>query len=195
MIKKLFWFVPALFLISLSNPTIAQNLTIASQSSYIRLNSYNGIVTNNAFGVRVTARGDTLFLPNWNLTARVKGKIKNSEGKSFDLSKLRIKINHISSDGPSLLKIGTDNQAITLAEKEFPIIENSNAPIFTSKNDKLMEFYISFDIIIEGGDYLDALKSFNQYMLNMVFSIKDEGDHTLSQSESSILMQITPQAD
>jgi hypothetical protein len=190
---KFFWIIPFIVFILLNNTTNAQSIITNAQSSYIRLNSYNGIITNNAFGVKVYVRENNVSIPNWTLAARVNGEVKNIEGKVFDLSNMSIQINNISGEGPTLRQIGTNNEPIPLNENEFPIFKNSKAPIFSTNDFK--EFYISFNIIIEGGNYLEALKSWDQYQMDMVFLIRDEHDKLISQSESSILMRITPQAD
>ena len=191
---KINWFLIVAVIIFISNRTAnAQSIITNPQSSYIRLNSYDGIVANNVFGLKIYVRENNVSIPNWTLAARVNGEVKNVEGKVFDLSRMSIQINNTSGEGLTLRKIGTNKEVVPLNENEFPIFENSKAPIFSTDNFK--EFYISFNIIIEGGNYLEALKSWDQYQMDMAFFLRDEHNELISQSESSILMRITPQAD
>ncbi len=189
---KFFLIIAAIAFIS-NRTTNAQSIITNAQSSYIRLNSYDGIVANNVFGLKIYVRENNVSIPNWTLAARVNGEVKNVEGKVFDLSKMSIQINSTSGEGFTLRKIGINKEPVSLNEKEFSIFENSKAPIFST--DDLKEYYISFNIIIEGGNYLDALKSWDQYQMDMAFFLRDEHNELISQSESSILMRITPQAD
>jgi hypothetical protein len=191
--NKLFWVAFPIIFILINNTTNAQSIITNAQSSYIRLNSYDGIIANNVFGLKIYVRENNVSIPNWTLAARVNGQVKNEEGKVFDLSKMSIQINNISGEGLTLRKIGTNKKLVPLSENEFPIFKNSKAPIISTDN--LKEFYISFNIIIEGGNYLEALKSWDQYQMDMAFFLRDEHNELISQSESSILMRITPQAD
>lgn len=191
--NKLFWVAFPIIFILINNTTYAQSIITNAQSSYIRLNSYDGVIANNVFGLKIYVRQNNVSIQNWTLAARVNGEVKNGEGKVFDLSKMSIQINNISGEGLTLRKIGMNKEPVLVSEKEFPIFENSKAPIFSTDN--LKEFYISFNIIIEAGNYLEALKSWDQYQMNMIFLLRDEHLELLSESESSILMRITPQAD
>lgn len=177
------------------NDANAQSVTGETQSSYIRLTSYTGVIANNVFGLRIHARGNNINIAKWTLTARIDDEIVNSEGKVFEPSKISIRINNVSDDTPTIKQMGANNKPISLKEEEFIIIKNSNVPIWTDSINNHKEFYFSFDIIIEGGEYLETLKSFDQYVINMVFSLKNEEEKLIFETPSSILMQVIPQVD
>src|SRR5690606_1147160 len=54
-------------------------------------------------------------------------------------------------------------------------------------------YIFTFDIIIAGGSYLQALKTYSQYELGLTFTILKANDEVLSQSSSNINMQIFPE--
>ncbi len=179
------------FIILLHNTNLSAQVTTSAQSTYIPLNSYTGSTTDNAYGFRIHVNGKNINIKNWSLIARVNSPIINSEGKIIDPSKISIRINSISGDGFTLQSIGTTNAPVPLSLVEVPIFRNSKMPIKSSTSG-YTQIYFSFDIIIAGGSYLEALKSWQNYNLNITLSLKDSRDQLISQSASPLQIQIQP---
>lgn len=189
--KNKLYYLFAFIIILFTNTISLAQVTTSAQSTYIPLNSYTGSTTNDAYGFRVHINGTNVNVQNWSLIARVNNPIMNSEGKTIDPSKISIRINSISGDGFTLQSIGTNNTPIPLSLVEVPIFRNSQAPIKSSSSG-YTQIYFSFDIIIAGGSYLEVLKSWQNYNLNIILSIKDSQNQLISQSTSPLQIQIQP---
>src|SRR5690606_25252591 len=143
--------------------TANAQITSDTQNGYIMVHSYNGSTTEHAFGYHIRIYDKNVNIQNWSLMVKVNGTIKNAEGKIVDPSKLRIRINSIWGDGPTLAQIGTNNTPVPLSHTEVPIFRNSKAPITSGADNHYKTFTFSFDILTEGGSYLEALKTWAEY--------------------------------
>jgi len=92
---------------------------------------------------------------------RANQPIANGEGKTFEPSKISIRINNISG-GPTLQSIGATNTLIPLSFSDQPVFRNSNFPIRNGPNEFYKQYIFSFDIVISGGSYLEALKTYKE---------------------------------
>lgn len=173
--------------------TANAQITSDTQNGYIMVHSYNGSTTENAFGYHIRIYDKNVNIQNWSLMVRVNGLIRNGEGKIVDPTKLRIRINTISGDGPTLAQIGTNNIPVPLSQTDVAIFRNSKAPITSGPNNSYKTFSFSFDIITEGGAYLEPLKSWQEYNLNVVFSLRSSLNQLITGSPASARMQIYPQ--
>src|SRR5690606_34789265 len=71
------------------------------------------------------------------------------------------------------------------------IISNSKTPLFSTQG-VYKKILISFDIIVEGGIYLQQLKSWQNYFLNTVFSVVNQQGRVVTESPTGVEMQIHP---
>ena len=154
----------------------AQISSIASREYWIDVDSYNGFITNSAFKYQINLNGVDLNYSNWYLAVSVDSPITNGEGKTIDPSKISIRINDIKGLGktvaPTIPDLGIVNTPKLLINNNAYIVENSNFSLKTGgdhDNNKQYVFY--FDIIVEGGEYLEELKSWNKYFLSLTFSV------------------------
>jgi hypothetical protein len=164
------------------------SLTTGTQSEYVDVQSYaGGLIRPNAFGFRIHINGP-LNIANWSLKVRVIQNI-NYQGKVFDLSKIRIKINKITGDGYTLQSIGTSNPEIPLSLADVFIIQNSKMPINESG---YKQIYFSFDIYVVGGAYLQDFKSWDNHPFNLVFSLEATSGPISSSQTSGSFLRINP---
>lgn len=175
---------------------IAQ-VTSDSNRDWIGVTSYNGSTTYNVFRYSVILSGVNINYPNWSLAVRVNSTITNSEGKIMDPSKIRIRLNNISGDrAPSIPQIGASQTPIPLSFSNQNIIQRSNFPLYHGPTDYYDMYVFGFDIIIEGGIYLEQLKSnLNQYAMGLTFSVLDSSNNLLTQSSPIIMMRIYPEGN
>jgi hypothetical protein len=178
-----------------SNDLMAQvTLVDGGGTGFISVRSYNGIRMQKHFILQMNVLGENINIPKWSIFAYVNEPIKNSDGKVLDPSKVSIRLNDITGAGaPTIQEIGTHTSPIPLSLAEVPIIRYSNAPIQTgerAQNNKQIRF--SFDIIIAAGSYLEALKSWNNYSMNLIFVLRNEQGQLLSKTNRIIGMQIYP---
>ena len=104
--NKILVVVIAIITIALFNSrSLYAQVDSESNSNWIKLSSYAGSTTFNAFRFSINIRGNNINYPNWSLVVRANPPISNSEGKTFDPSKISIRINQISG-GPTLADVG-----------------------------------------------------------------------------------------
>ena len=162
-----------------------------SNSNWIGLSSYNGSTTVNAFRFSINIRGENINYPNWSLVVRANSPITNSEGKIFDPSKISIRINQVTG-GPTLTELGANQTPIPLSFNDKYIINRSSFPLKNGKGEYYKKYTFDFDIIIAGGSYLENLKTYQQYLMSLTFSVLGANDKVVTESSPSVSMQIYP---
>lgn len=191
MIKKKLIYTVLFFFIAIFNSKylLGQgSITTGTQSDYVDVQSYaGGLVKANAFGFRIHVNGP-INIANWSLKTRVLQNI-NYNGKVFDLSKIRIKINKITGDGYTLQSIGTSNPEIPLSLADVFIIQNSKKPISESG---YKQIYFSFDIYVVGGGYLQEFKSWDNHPFDLLFSLETATGQISSSQTNGSRLRIYP---
>lgn len=175
-----------------NNSLLFGQVVANAQGGFVSLNSYSGSVTPNAYGLQIHLYGPNINVANWSMMVRVLEPVKNGEGKIMDPSKISLRINNISGNGPTLQEIGTNNAPVPLSFVETPIFRNSQAPLRTGPLEHYKQMLFSFDVIIAGGSYLEALKSWSNYGLSVMFVLRDVHDQLISQSSHTLQMQLYP---
>ena len=174
-------FVAFLFLISVfgTERVSAQPITVATWGFYMPVFSYEGATFTNAYRVQIDMRLPLLNYPNWSLMVKPTGPIRNLLGRTIDPSKIKIRLNEINGNGPSIQEIGATRAPIPLSFSNVALIRKSKAPLNTGLFEFYKSFQIGFDVIIEGGAYLEDLKSFLSYKLNLEFSLLNGNDQVM----------------
>src|SRR5690606_10581731 len=116
------------------------------------------------------------------------------EGKVLDPSKVSLRLNSISGkrDVPTIQQVGAIIGKIPLSLSDVPIIPNSQYAIRTgSQHLNNNQFRFSFDIIVEGGSYLEQLKSWQNYVMDMEFTFRSSAVNP-SKTNRVIQFQIHP---
>lgn len=178
-------------IIVMSKRSHAQSIGSDAQNGYVPVSSYAGVINQNTFGFRIHLYGKDINVPNWAMALRVNGPIRNSEGKILDPTKLKISINYISP-GPTLDQIGTTNAPVPLSQNINYIFKNSRHPLFTASNEDYRQLFFSFNIHVEGGAYLEALKSWQEYIMNVEFQVYNQSGEIVTQSPQFVRFQIQP---
>ena len=175
-----------------STDILSAQVTSESNSSWIKVDSYNGSITSNAFRFSINLSGTNINYPNWSLMVRANPPIINSEGKAIDPSKISIRINQIAG-GPTLAEIGTNQTPVPLSFNDVYIFEKSGYPLRNGPNEYYNKYTFDFDILIAGGSYLEALKTWDQYRMSLTFSVLRVNDRLLTQASSDVGIQIYPE--
>ncbi len=183
----------AIALFSVGN--LVAQVSSDSNSKYIKVESYNGSTTPKAFQFSVALSGENLNYANWSLAVSVNGLIRNSESKFLDPSKVKIRINEVLGHGITLGGIGASQEYIPLSNEDRLVIIGSSFPLKTGDhNDNNKRHTFEFDILVEGGNYLEQLKSWQAYDMSLTFAVlRANGKTVLTQSSSNIGMQIYPE--
>ena len=170
---------------------LAAQVTSESNANWIKLNSYQGSTTYNAFRFSINLKNPSINYPNWSLAVRANPPITNPEGKLFDPSKIKIRINQVSG-GPTLGDLGANQTPVPLSFEDNYIIRRSKYPLRHGPNDWYSKYTFDFDILIDGGSYLENLKTWSQYVMSLTFTVVAANDKLITESSSQISMQIYP---
>ena len=173
----------------------AQGITAtANNTGWIDVNSYSGKIVENLFYLRIDI-ADNVKYPNWSLKVRASSVIKNSENKTIDPSKISIRLNRIEQ-GPTIGQIGASTNPIPLSLSDKFIFEKSNIALERNlKYSSSHQWVFVFDIIVvgdEGLNYMEALKGYNDYMLNLTFTIIAANKSILAEPSVGALLRIYP---
>lgn len=195
------FFILAIITIGLcSIEQLSAQVSSHAYSEWIRLDSYKGSLTKNAFKymvhIQAENRNETneLEYEDWSMQVRVNGLITNSEGKTIDPSRISIQLRKFKSiprGDPELEDFEAITTPIKLGYTDQYIINKSDEEI--ESEDYYQQWLFFFDIFIEGGDYLEEIKSWKQYPLNLTFTIRDKRGRVLTEARDMIRMQIYPE--
>ncbi|WP_430615276.1 hypothetical protein [Flavobacterium sp. JP2137] len=162
---------------------------------YIPVGSFKGISIPNHTKVQIDLHGNA-HLENWTLSARIASPIKNSDGKTFPVAKIALKINLIEGaiEGvrPTISSLGSNPNAISMEYSEKNLIQNSPLALITPVG-RYNQIVINYDLIIEGGSYLQEFKSWNSYSFNAVISLKNNAGKIIDQKAiANFQIQVMP---
>src|SRR5690554_4252349 len=181
-----------LLALTYSKQSQAQNpIQSDAQNGYVQVNNYAGVINPNTFGYRIHLYGYNIHVPNWSLSVKVEGQIRNSEGKILDPSKLKMKFNYISPE-PSFEQIGTTNAPVPLSQSVNYLFTNSKYPLFTTSAYNYKQIFFSLDLHVEGGAYLEALKSWQEYFMNVIFQVRNQSGQIITEAPHFVRLQIQP---
>ncbi len=187
---------------SLNTQKISAQLLSGIQDEWIELTSYNGYESINYYNFRLQVNGNNINYPNWSLAVRLGESMTNAEGKTIDPSKVSVRFNkfQITEGVPKTISgMKAVRTAIPLSLTDKFIIRNSNEPILHGEKDYNSSYLFYFDILIEGGSYLEELLSNPpetnndvQYPFHLIFSVLDANDNVLTQSSAINKIKINP---
>lgn len=174
----------------------AQFTLNAHNNGWVQVNGSNGVTTANVVAVEMHMSG-ALNYKNWSLVARVVSPIVNSEKKEFPVEKLKLKFNnyttsqYYSENYPTINQLGVIQNNIAMSFSPNYFIRNSPLTIATPAG-KYGAIVLNYDIVIDAGAYLNALKSWNNYPIQFEFSLLNEFGTLIGKSLFPIVMQISP---
>lgn len=174
----------------------AQFTLNAHNNGWVQVNGSSGVTVTNVVAVEMHMSG-ALNYKNWSLVARVVSPIVNSEKKEFPVEKLKLKFNnyttsqYYSENYPTINQLGVIQNNIAMSFSPNYFIRNSPLTIATSAG-KYGAIVLNYDIVIDAGTYLNALKSWNNYPIQFEFSLLNEFGTLIGKSLFPIEMQISP---
>ena len=147
---------------SLNTQKVSAQISSGTTPNWIELTSYNGSESINRFNFRLQVSGNNINYPKWSLAVRLGESMTNAEGKTIDPSKVSVRFNkfQITQGVPKTISgMKAVRTAIPLSLTDKFIIRNSNEPILHGEKDYNSSYLFYFDILIEGGSYLEDLLS------------------------------------
>lgn len=174
----------------------AQFTLNAHNNGWVQVNGSSGVTATNVVAIEMHMSG-ALNYKNWSLVARVVSPIVNSQKKEFPVEKLKLKFNnyttsqYYSENYPTLNQLGVIQNNIAMSFSPNYFIRNSPLTIATTTG-KYGAIVLNYDIVIDAGTYLNALKSWNNYSIQFEFSLLNEFGTLIGKSLFPIEMQISP---
>ncbi|MFB5946989.1 hypothetical protein [Albibacterium profundi] len=163
----------------------------AHVGNWIALSSYKGSMTEGAYASELHIDRIDRRIQNWSLYIRLSQPMTNSEGKVFDPARVKIRINNPNPPAPTLQEIGTNDTPIPLSFSDMPIIANSMTPLPVGGYYRQWNF--TYDIIIDGGAYLEKVKSWQNYNMQLTFTLVDGEGKLVAESTTLGSFQVYPQ--
>jgi hypothetical protein len=172
--------------------SFAQARIGASNQNYISVATSKDQTFSNAYQVQLDVLGILRNYPNWSLGMILLQPITNSEGKTFPFTKLKLKLSAVN--GTTFQQIGSGTTPIPLSTPgtQSLLINSSKYALSTEWYEFYKSIVFTVDLVLEGGTYMDALKSWQAYSLNIAFVLLDRNGNELGRSSAVNGMQIRP---
>ncbi|UKT62969.1 hypothetical protein [Pedobacter mucosus] len=171
---------------------VAQPRISTSNQMYMQVSNSQTQTFNNAFQVQISLVGFLRNYPNWSLAAILNQEITNSEGKTLPFSKIKLSLSAVT--GATFAQIGSGTTPVQLNAPGIQslIINSSKLPLQNDGFEFYKQYVFTVDVILAGGTYLDALKSWQNYAMNLAFVLLDNKGVELARSSAINNMQIRP---
>lgn len=185
-----------LFLIIGQTICFSQFTILGNNKGGLLINSTNGGVVPNVIDIQLHMSGNVNYdYPNWSIIGKVTSPIRNSENKIFPVDKMKLRYRghrteqYFSEINPNVNQIGANQSLIPMDLSPKYFVQNSslNATVPTGKYGRIV---LEYDVIIEAGNYLEALKSWQNYKINYEFSLLDNSGRVIGSTIFPIEMQI-----
>lgn len=155
-----------------------------SSNTHLNVYSYDGAVSIDAYRLRFEYTGDSLNVPNWKISMRVKGPIVSSDGKVFPSEKISLVA--VRTEGqanpgplPTLSQIGVRSPVALDGLSEVFLVPSSNEPLYNkSQYSTYYDLNIFFNLVVAGGGYLADLHEYRQFVVPFQFTAY-RGDNTV----------------
>lgn len=153
-------------------------------NTYLKVYSYDGAVSIDAYRLRFEYTGDSLNVPNWKISVRVTGPIVSSDGKVFPSEKISLVA--VRTEGqanpgplPTLSEIGVRPHVALDGLSEVFLVPSSNEPLYNvSQYSTYYDLNIFFNLVVAGGGYLADLHEYRQFVVPFQFTAY-RGDNTV----------------
>ena len=178
----------------------AQEFRMSSYNSgWIPVNSSAGVTIKDFLKIQLDIQSRTDY-KNWSIVARVVSPIKNADNKEFPVNKLKFKFGnyttqqYYSKTYPTTAQLGAVQGDIAMNFTRSYFIKNSQ--VSTNTNGEYGNILLNYDLIIEGGSYLNDLKSWNNYNIQLELTLLDGFSNVISSVVTNTFsMQISPQGN
>lgn len=176
--KFLFFSLLLSLIYNISNaqfPTFEVN----SSNNYAKIDSYEGVVSNNAYELKFTFSGTKVNFPNWKIAARITRPITSEKGNLI-IPADKISLIPISTSGsmhsmplPSIAQIGVNPVGTLALQSDVFLVPKSNvAFVHESQYNAYSYLQLHFNLKVEGGAYLESLQGYptqNRYTMYVEF--------------------------
>ena len=186
------------FLIIGCNLLVAQFKIVGNNKGWLPVNSTTLGLVPNVVDLQLHMTGNQVYdYPNWSIVGKVTTDIVNNENKKFPVEKMKFRFNSFKVENyylentPTIDQIGViqSDRVMSKSNVYFVNSSNLNPLVPTGRYGRIV---LQYDLIIEGGSYLNALASWNNYKIYYEFALLDKGGKVISSWPFWIDMQIQP---
>lgn len=186
------------FLIIGCNSLVAQFTIVGNNKGWLPINTTSLGVIPNIVDLQLHMTGNEVYnYPNWSIVGKVTTDVVNSENKKFPVEKMKFRFNSFKVENyylestPTIDQIGVIQSDRVMSKSDIYFVNSSNLnpSVPTGRYGRIV---LQYDLIIEGGSYLNALASWNNYKIFYEFALLDKGGKVISSWPFWIDMQIQP---
>jgi len=166
-------------------------------NGFLQINSYQGNTDPNGYTMTLSGNGN-FNIPNWKVTARLKGPITANNGSSnFPANK--ISFQPVSSTGqaypnavPTIAEIGIPPNTVVTDGSEFFLVPKSNAPLRNQpvQPNGYYSLQLKFSITVAGGTYLSNYPTWTTFNVPMEFTAYSQNNAIIGRMDHTIQFQI-----
>lgn len=171
----------------------AQETYLTSNGTYAQVHSYTGAQIPAAVNLRIHIKYEHVLERGWGLDYRLLNPIQNSEGLTFPVEKLFLKIRDIDASNALISSPSQLGYVLGNVPMSYNYINLINSSPYKKDNIDYVQISTNFDLIVEGGNYLQQYKTYSEYPIHIEFRILDEFGNVISTTTSAGLnMQVYP---
>ncbi|WJK01870.1 hypothetical protein [Elizabethkingia anophelis] len=177
----------------------AQKLWITPYNTgYAPVRSYNGATISNLVQIQIHANSSQgIQMQTWSMSYRVVGAISNGGSKNFPVERLKFRFNSVLNSGVN--DQGNTANAGNLGLNTNPIpfqYTNSyfvnNSPYNLQIVNRYFMMTLGYDVMVDGGAYLEEYSSWNNYSVNLIIEIRNSKGEIIDSEPINFQMQVHP---
>lgn len=171
----------------------AQETYLTSNGTYAQVHSYTGAQIPGAVNLSIHIAYEHILERGWQLDYRLLNPIQNSEGLTFPVEKLFLRVNNINASNALLSSPSQLGYVLGNVPMSYNYINLISSSPYKKDNIDYVQISTNFDLIVEGGSYLQEYKTYAEYPIQIEFRILDENGNVISTTASAALnMQVYP---
>ncbi len=189
---RIIFLITIIFVFGFLTDAATQPRISASNQNFIQVSSSQTQTFTNAFQVQISLVGVSQNYPNWSLAASLNQEITNGEGKTLPHNKIKLSLS--DANGTTFSQIGSGTTPVQLNGPGIRslLISSSKVPLQNSSSEFYSQYVFTVDVTLQGGTYLDALKSWQNYAMNIAFLLLDNKGVELARHSAVDGIQIRP---
>ncbi len=164
-------------------------------TSFVTVQSNAGATVNNMQEIFIQLNNSQGYqMQNWSLTYRVQGNITNGS-KNFPAGRLKFRFNSLSYNGIGNGPPTAANMALLTSPLAFSTANSffvQQSPYSFQINNGYFSVNLRYDVLVDGGAYLDEYKSWDNYNINLVMELRNRRNELMGTATSSFGMQVRP---
>nr|WP_314498759.1 hypothetical protein [uncultured Chryseobacterium sp.] len=187
-----------IFILFCTNLFLYSQISFTSwTNSYLQINSYQGNINPDAYTVTFAGNGN-FNIPNWRLSARLKGSITANNG-TYTFPANMISFQPVSSSGqaypnpvPSIAEIGIPANTIVTEGADFLLVPKSNAALYNhpSQPNGYYNLQLKFSLSVAGGSYLGNYPAWITFTAPVEFTAYDQNNAVIGRVDHQFQFQI-----